>query len=315
MKKCFALVFLFCSLLFSREQKPWFTGSLLAPVGEVVPYGDFMIRSYWYYINETDAYDRNWNVVSNSKDFSNITSQFQCLFGLTPWCNFVMVPQVLYNWDRYEQAVGFGDLLVGLDFQLLFPKDASYFPGIKFGVKEVFPTGKYQRFQPKKLFVAQSGYGAFATQLELVLYQIYRLYKECFLTTNFSAKYVLHTSVSLHGFNTYGGGFGTKGRVYPGDFFQANASFELSLTKHWALALDNVYIHRNKDLFLGNPGISFQGTYAEVGKPSSEEFSMAPAIEYNFSDRFGMIAGCWFSVFGRNTAQFRNAVLNLQYTY
>jgi hypothetical protein len=103
--------------------------------------------------------------------------------------------------------------------------------------------------------------------------------------------------------------------VLPGNNLQGIASFELSLSKNWALALDNVYTHTDTTQFFGTPGITFDGELSKDKNPSIEEFSMAPAIEYNFSSHFGMIAGCWFSVCGRNSTEFRSGVINIDYTY
>jgi hypothetical protein len=92
-------------------------------------------------------------------------------------------------------------------------------------------------------------------------------------------------------------------------------SLEYTFNEHWAIALDSIYTHTNKIRFSGKKGKGFKGEPATVGSPSSEQISFAPAMEYNFSDSFGIIAGAWFSAFGRNSAEFRGAVVNFEYTY
>ncbi len=42
--------------------------------------------------------------------------------------------------------------------------------------------------------------------------------------------------------------------------------------------------------------------------PSSEQWSLAPAIEYDWSTHFGVISGVWFTVAGRNAPAFANWV-------
>jgi hypothetical protein len=81
------------------------------------------------------------------------------------------------------------------------------------------------------------------------------LYDHHWLSTTFSAQYTVNTPVNVHGFNTYGGGFGTNGKALPGNSFQGIASFELTLNKNWVLALDNVYTHTDETQFFGIPGI------------------------------------------------------------
>ena len=92
-------------------------------------------------------------------------------------------------------------------------------------------------------------------------------------------------------------------------------SFEFILNQKWVLAPDNVYIHADATQFYGTLGTTAAGLPATVGTPSSEQISLAPAIEYNFSANFGIEAGCWFAAWGRNTTEFRSGVINFAYTY
>lgn len=274
-----------------------------------------MIRSYLYCTAETGTYDSHWHTLSANENFYSFNNQYQCFFGLTPWCDINITPQFFLNTTSNQFFFHPGDLTVGLDFQLMAADLTPYFPGIKFAVREVFPIGKFQQFSPKKISTDQTGNGTFATELDLVLYKIFHLQGEHFLSFTCSAQYTIHTQVNVLGFNTYGGGFGTNGKVLPGNRFQGIASFEMTLSKHWALSLDNVYVHTNTSLFFGTPGITLDGTLAQVGSKSSDQYSLAPAIEYNFNPHFGIIAGCWFSALGRNATEFRGGVVNFEYVY
>jgi hypothetical protein len=294
---------------------PWLTGPLIAPIGAIVPYGDFEIESYIYFTTNTGTYNSHWHSVSAEHNFYSLNPQFLCFFGLTPWMDINIVPQFFANWTHGQHSVVFGDLQAALDFQLLDPGYTPYFPGIKFFVRETFPTGPYQRLNPKKLLTDQGGAGTFATSLGLVLYKVYHFGGHYFLSTTYNATYTITTPVHVRGFNTYGGGHGTHGHVLPGNTSQFIVSFEFTLSQNWVLALDNVYTHVNATRFYGTVGTTAPGTPATVGGPSSEQISFAPAIEYNFSSHFGIEAGCWFSAWGRNSTEFRSAVINFDYTY
>lgn len=293
----------------------WLTGPLIAPTGAVIPFGHFEIESYFYFNATTGAYNANWNSVSAENNFFTINPQILFFFGLTSWMDINITPQFSYNHTANQNSVHFGDFPVALDFQLMDPSYTPYFPGIKFTIRETFPTGPYQNLNPAKLLTDQTGQGTFATTFNLVLYDVYHLCKDHFLSTTYSAAYTVGTPVNVHGFNTYGGGYGTEGKILPGDIFQAIVSFEFTLTQNWALALDNVYTHTNASLFFGNPGKTLTGGVASIGTPSSEQISFAPAVEYNFSSNLGIIAGCWFTACGRNSPIFRNAVVSINYTY
>jgi len=294
---------------------PWLTGPLIAPVGTTVPFGDILVKSYLFFNTKTGSYNKNWRAVSAPENFYTLNAQFLCFFGLTPWCDLNIIPQLVYNTTSNQHYVYAGDLTVGLDFQLMAANLTPYFPGVKFAVREVFPVGNFQWFHPRKLSTDQTGEGTFATQFDLVFYKEFHLYGLHWLSTTFSAQYTVNTPVNVHGFNAYGGGFGTKGKVIPGNHFQGIVSFEFTLNQNWVLALDNIYTCTNVAQFFGLPGISFEGIFASTGKPSSEQLSFAPAIEYNFGSHFGVIAGCWFSALGRNSAEFRSGVINFDYTY
>lgn len=292
-----------------------FIGSLLAPLSTVVPYGHFAILPYSYFTTYTGAFNSQWEKVERDHKFFTINPQLFLFFGITPWADINITPQFFTNRTWHEGSVQFGDLPVGLDFQMLSPTATPYFPGIKFRVQETFPTGKFDDLDPKKLLTDVGGAGTFATAFSLVFYKVFALPRCHWLSMNLSATYTANLPVDVHGFNVYGGGFGTKGKVLPGNIFQAIASFELSLSDHWAFAIDNVYTHIDNTTFCGDLGFDKIGAVAIVGLPSSEQISFAPAIEYAFNANFGIEAGYWFTAWGRNSNTFGSAAIELSYTY
>lgn len=317
----------FCFLLFAaclfadevpleepEEPTPWFTGPLIAPIGYVVPIEHFEIDIYNYLNIETADYNGDWSV-EERPNFYTYTPQIYAYFGLTPWMDLSIWPQFSVNWTEGARSVGFNDFPIGLDFQLYSDEEEGWFPGIKVSIMEYFPTGKYQRLNPNKLSTDSMGFGAYSTFFSLIFYKVYHISDMHFMSFTLSGDYTIPSKVHVHGFNAYGGGFDTDGHVKPGHIFQAICSFEYSLTQNWNLALDTVWTHENLTTFSGEPGTDADGNPAEVGSPSSESLSFAPAIEYGFSENLGIIGGCWFSAIGRNSAQFRNAVVNLYYYY
>jgi len=293
---------------------PWFTGPLIAPVGEAVPFGHFEIQPYVFATVNTGAYNQNWSSVGTPNFFS-LSPQCFCYFGLTPWCDISIVPAFFYNETKGQESFGFGDFLARLDFQL-YPADTDFwFPGILFAIQEIFPTGKFERLDPKKLYTDKRGAGAFATSFNLVFYKVYSLGNRHALSFTASAEYAIAPSIDVAGFNAYGGGFGTNGTVLPGNVFEGIVSFEFNFNQRWNIALDNVWTHTDATSFYGDAGVNVFGDEANNSKHSSEQFSFAPAIEYSWSENLGIIAGCWFTALGRNSTEFRSGVVNLTYTY
>lgn len=314
MKKLFFILFCFASLLGAEEETeeltPWFTGPLIAPRGTAIPYGDFELDTYIYASSFTGNYNSNWNEESSPLFFS-FNPQLLTFTGLTSWIDIQIVPQYFYQVSQGKHSSGFGDLLVGFDFQLYSDEEKGWFPGVKFNVSALFPTGKFQRLNPDLHLTDLRGGGSFVSSMNLVLYKAYHLYDEHFLSMTISGAYAIPSSAHVHDFNAYGGGFGTRGRVTVGNTFTGILSFEYSLTRNWALALDSVWSQTERSTFKGDLGVDAFGEEASVGFPSSENLSFTPAIEYNFSENSGIIAGCWFSAMGRNSQVFRNAVMNL----
>ena len=293
---------------------PCFTGPLIAPIGMVIPWGHFEFQNYIFCTTNTGTYNAHWDSVSAPHNFFSFNPQIFAFFGLTSWMDINVIPSFMWNTTDGQSSWEFADLPVGLDFQLLDPSYTPYFPGIKFTVQEIFPTGNYQTLNPHKKFTDQSGLGSYGTNFQLVLYKVYHLAGKHYLSTTVTGSCILHTPVHVRGFNTYGGGDGCNGKVLPGNQFEGIVSFEFSFNKYWVFSVDNVYIHVNKTQFYGNPG-TVDGDTSSVGGPSTEQVSFAPALEYNFNCNFGIIAGCWFTAWGRNSTQFRSGVVNFCYMY
>lgn len=295
------------------EEPPWLTGTLIAPLGTAVPLGEFEIDSYVYYTVNTGFYGKHWGSHS-TPNFYTMNPAFFSFFGITPWADIHIFPGFAWNRTQGRESVQFQDLPIGIDVQL-YPPDKNWFPGIKATVREIFPTGKYQNLDPQNLGTDSTGQGAYGTAFNLVLYKLIHLTGRHFLSLTASALYTVNTSVHVNGFNAYGGGFGTNGTVFPGNSFQGALSFEFTLSQNWVVAFDSVYTHVNQTTFSGNPGVTASGNPAKVGFSSSEQISFAPAIEYNFTGKLGIIAGAWFSAAGRNSTRFTTGILEFVYTY
>lgn len=292
---------------------PWFTGTLIAPGGTVVPRGNFVIQPYFFATVNYGVFNSHWRTKSTQKLIS-YSEQLPVWAGLTDWMDCHIFPEVVTNVQEGKSYTGFGDLPLGFSFELLNP-EASRFPGIKLIINETLPTGKYQKFSSDKPNVEAIGEGLLSTDVGLVFYKLIHLSGIYYFSSTFGVEYSMAPPVHLKGFNTYGGGFGTDGTLCPGNGLAVFYAFEITLSQNWAFALDNIYTHTNRNRFSGERGIDIHGNPAEISKASSEQFSFAPAIEYNVNDALGFMAGAWFAPFGRNSTQFASGVISLAYTY
>lgn len=296
------------------EWQTYFTGPLLAPGGTVLPVGHYDIEPYLFFRNINGMYDSHWT----AHKMPNIYSIQPVLYfdvGLTQRMDFAAYVPAMYQWSQGQSDFGMNDIPFFLNFQLFREEATQWFPGVKLSFSGLIPAGKYQNLNPDKHLTDWRGNGSWGGDVALIFYKLVHIEKERFLSLNFNFNYAFFSSVHVHGFNAFGGGFGTKGRVRPGNNFTAGFSFEYSFSRYWAIANDLFYFHSNKDTFSGNLGCTTAGTLASSGQPSSEQITLSPAIEYNFNQHLGIIGGIWFTVIGRNAQRFQNAAIAFNYYY
>ena len=124
-------------------------------------------------------------------------------------------------------------------------------------------------------------------------------------------QYTLSNKTNVKGYNLYGGGQDSKGTIAPGSEYMTNLSIEYSLTRNWVISTDIHYIHQNKSTFSGNLGV-FNPI---LGLPSSDQFSLAPCLEYNFNQNLGLFIASWFTIAGRNSSKFIRNTFSVYYTF
>ena len=290
---------------------PWYAGPLLTPSAHTLPGGYVNIEPYLFWTNTFATYDKS----GKSHQIPNIHTlnpQLPVLIGLTDWLNLVLSAQYVRNKQKGMTGTGWGDSGVGLNFQLL--KEAPYTPAILFAVKETFPTGRYQRLNPKKGGMDGIGAGSYQTTLSLNLSKLVWWLTLHPMNFRFSFNYTLPAPVKVHRNNSYGGGPSTHGTVRPGKSFQGDIGYEYSFTQRWVAALDIVYTYQSKSTFSGHAG-STAGVPNTVGRPFNDQLSLAPALEYNPNENLNFIAGLWFTVYGRNSSNFLSGVFAIEYTF
>jgi hypothetical protein len=221
--------------------------------------------------------------------------------------------QGIWNQARKQYTGFWGDTSLGLGFGLL--SEGPYRPALLIGVKETFPTGRYQKLNPKKEGTDSTGAGSYQTTFSFNISKV--LWWVALHPMNFrvSLNYSLPAVVSVKGFNSYGGASGTKGKVHPGNTFQGDLGYEYSFTQKWVAALDIVYNYSRKTKFSGRPGFAAPGVPAAVGGPFNDQFSLAPALEYNPNANLSYLVGVWFTVWGRNSFNFASGVFSVEYIF
>ncbi|MFZ4098982.1 MAG: hypothetical protein ACOYKZ_01470 [Chlamydiia bacterium] len=289
---------------------PWLTGTLLEPIPIALSRGDIAVQPYLYWTWTRGTYSDHGDV-QRKPLVTSVTMQARIAFGLGKGFDIQFLPTASFNGSEGHSVFRWEDLEAQFDYQLRYPTAPGWFPGVELSLGEILPIGRYDHLSPVKNGADASGLGAFATFGEVVFHRIYALNARHDLSTALTLTLAVPGSVHVEGLNAYGGGFDTDGVVSPGIAFNGLLSLELTLTRNWVLAFDTQYTWTGQSSFKGCPGWTDTGCVAQVGLPVAQQLSLAPCLEYNFNDKIGLIAGVWFSVWGRNSPVFTTGAIAL----
>lgn len=317
MKKL-SFFFLIFTSLFAKEPEfpyqPWFTGPLIAPTVNTLAPGEGNLQPYLTYTIFNGEYDNHHHFIDTPNEYTwQLFSLLQ--FGLFKRVDLEIIPKVFWSRKQGSSAVTFGDLPVILGIKL--SDDIPHTPIFesKLALIELFPTGKYQNLNPNNNGTDSSGLGSYQSSIGWFSQKIVYWWPAHPIRWRWAFQYTFGTSVHVSGANTYGGARDTMGKIHPGNTTQIILSGEFSFTQNWVGAFDMVYLFTEKTTFQGNPGTKTDGTPAEIGSPVSWQWSFAPALEYNFNERIGLISGVWFTFAGKNSESFISGQISINYAF
>lgn len=311
------VLLLFAILLHANPNGPSgkYIGSLLCDPPTAIPYGRFLLRNFLSFDDHEGIYENNWTGHSRPDCYNSYQYQFQGFFGLNSFFDLSLSSRVYFTHKGRYAYCNTGDLVAGLDFQLLEEEKISFLPGIKWAVREVFPLGNYRLFNPKRGSMEKTGSGCFATQMALFFYKGYTLSCDWMVSTTIELQYQINSPVTAKGFHAYGGGFGANGKILVGNAWQSLMNVQLFYRQSIVLSLDALYEHQDGSNFYGYPGLSLFSKACKTHWPSSERVSLAPSFTYQFPSQMGIMIGSWFSVCGKSAEQFVQYMANLFYLY
>jgi hypothetical protein len=283
----------------------WWTGPLLAASASSLPQGHFLVEPYLYDVITYGRNDTQGRRVStpHTNDFG---SQSYVLYGVTNQVSVGLIPR--FGFEKASQGPSssnaqLGDLSFQAQYRLTQFQEGHWVPTTSIVLAETFPTGKYDRLDehPADGF----GAGAYSTTVSLYSQEYFWLSTGRILRTRLDLSYEFSNKVSLEGVSVYGTAAGFTGRASPGDSFTADSSWEYSITHNWVVALDVVYQHNANTRVLGNyapdPAGNPYSYTIEENSGTSRSLGFAPAIEYNWSPKIGIIVGARLIPIGNNT--------------
>jgi len=286
---------------------PLYAGTLLAFIPENIEPKQIYISSYlsfsWQNGNYTNDGSCKKGPIARTPAASVLIET-----GITSFLDISLNLGFNYSQTGHFQSLTYQDTQAFLGWQILLDTKGSWIPDLRFLIGENFPTGSYQNLNPQKYLTDSSGVGCYQTLFVLVMQKIfYNLLSNPF-NINLNLEYILSTKTNVHGFSIYGGDPSTKGTISVGDLYIFNFAFEYSLSRNWVIGSDIRYNYQNSSSFSGH-------SQSEVGIYPSNQFSLAPCIEYNPSWNFNITLGAWFTLSGKNTPSFITPILSLSATF
>lgn len=255
---------------------------MLANSAATLPRGHFLVEPYIYDVTS-----------AHSNGFGSLT---YLLYGLSDRLTVGMVPVLGYNsvsGGLDSSGIGLGDASVQVQYRLTqFPADSTL-PTVSIQLQETLPTGKYDRLGNRP--GDGLGGGAYVTTLQLDTQTYFWLPNGRILRMRFNVARSFSTSADVEGVSVYGTTHGFRGSARPGSSFYANAAWEYSLTRHWVLALDITYRRTGNSRVSGYAALQ-DGTLPRpqsirMNSGSSVALGFAPAIEYSWNARAGILFG------------------------
>lgn len=278
----------------------WWTGPLLAPNASTFPAGHALVETYVFDVNNNGQFDAGGKhePAAGGHELGSLT---YLIYGLTDRVSVGLLPRFFFDEPPgapNSSSPGVGDLGAQVQVGLTSFHEGSLVPATAVVLGATFPTGRYDR-----LANPADGFGAGAYSVSLSWYSQDYLWlpNGRILRVRLDLTYAISSSASLEDQSVYGTAAGFRGRAYPGDSFTADAAAEYSVTRNWVMATDLVWVHNASTRLSGSEPAAAGSAFVDTQSGSSEYFAVAPAVEYNFTSRVGVIFGARIFVAGRNT--------------
>jgi len=269
------------------------TGPLLASNAETLPHGHFYTEPYFF------------DVISSGDHNPGSSGFYQ--YGLTDNWTVGMQPFFALGTQKYNRDVAIGD------FKLLSQVRLSHFtadhrvPSVALVTNLVLPTGKSDNLGPLK---QGHGSGSFAPEIGVNVQHYFLLGNGRLLRARINVLKDFPLRHNVSGRSVFGTGPDFHGRAKPGSKTSVILGAEYSLTKEWVLAFDVERDQWGKTSVVGRN--TPDSPLVRQTAPRSWNIGFAPAVEYNWSDRAGVIVGIWIVPKGHNAESSVTPAIALQ---
>jgi hypothetical protein len=295
----------------------WWTGPLLASTAATLPQGYLYVEPYLFDSIPFAHFDPSGHAhaVAHENVFGSLS---YINYGLTNRMTVGIIPHFGYDWageGGSSTGVQTGDLTVQGQYRLTQFQQGHWFPTISVNFQETLPTGRFDRLQRT---TNGFGAGAYTSTLSIYSQTYFWMPTGRILRARLDLSYAFSDRVRLEDVSTYGTLAGFRGYAQPGESAYGDLAFEYNMTLHWVAAFDFWYEHDgNTRVFATNLQLASGGLLPRLAiqSGSGQEQYVAPALEYNWSARVGIIFGARVTVAGRNKSATATPVAAFSYLF
>jgi len=258
------------------------TGPMLASNAETLPQGHFYTEPYFF------------DVISGGEHSPGSSGFYQ--YGLLDGFTVGLQPNFAFGTDSPNRTMKLGDFKLLSQLRLTHFMPENRVPTIAIVLQEALPTGKHDRLDASE---DGHGSGSYATEIGANVQHYFLLKNGRLLRARINVLKSFPHGSDVDGRSVYGTGPGFRGHAKPGSKTTLIGAVEYSLTKEWVLAFDIIRESTSETTLEGRYGSG--GPLVKQRFPSSRHVGFAPAVEYNWNDRTGILLGVWINPKGHNS--------------
>ena len=282
-----------------NEYAQWFMGPILTPNPTTVPPGHpglelELIASKNYGFYDSHGKLKHTPAIWGIRPLFDFQVSFNKIIGVE------VIGSMVTNFSQGASSTHLADSIFRLGFQISTDKEASWIPDFRILFQETFPTGNYQKLDPKKKDTDSTGQGSFQSGIQFVFQKAFHAKESHPFRIRGSIGYFVPSAVAVKGLNYYGGDLTTRGTVYLGKYFSGFFYGEYALSRTWALACEFNYLQGKNGKFSKKNG-------TKIVVPSFNQWSILPEIQHTYTENLGIILGGWVTVAGKNSPAFSKA--------
>jgi hypothetical protein len=284
----------------------WWTGPMLAASPNTLPPGHFLVEPYVFDVRTPHTNGFGSLTYVNYGVANNFT------VGLIPTFGFNMLSD-----GTNSSGIGVGDLSVLAQYRLTQFHQGSWMPTTALVVQEGVPLGKYDKLGSRPS--DGLGGGAYTTQLSLYSQTYFWMPNGRILRTRLDISNTFSNSVHVQDVSVFGTGTGFRGHASPGTTQFVDLAGEYSVTERWVLGMDLTFHHGANTRVAGYNVLDLESTPSPPSivfdSGSNDAFGFAPAIEYNWTPKLGVLLGTRIILAGHNSTSSVTPALALNMFY